>query len=133
MSIAYKLFGVPRTFDEFIDKVKRRGDSQVDVTLVHYDDGKWNYHCIVGVQARKTKLRLHRHTHIRLGDLYHTVIDKAEIQKASLKEAVETAEKLKVLGLEATISGKPIDQAIEAINQYDKGIEEKKKEYAAYL
>ena len=136
MSIAYKLLGIPRTFDEFVDKVKRRGDSQVDVVLVAYDDegglgfgGLWNYHCVVGLQSRKTRLRLNEHIHVRLGHLYHTVIGKAEVEQASLKEAVETAEKLKNLGLETTINGEPIDKTREGIAQYDKGIEEMRQRY----
>jgi len=134
MSIAYKLLGIPRTFDEFVDKVKRRGDNQVDVVLEAYDDeggfgGMFNYHCVVGVQAGKTRLRLNEHTHMRLGHLYHTVIGKAEVEQASLKEAVETAEKLKNLGLEATINGEPVDKAREGIMQYDKGITELRQRY----
>lgn len=138
MSIAYKLLGIPRTFDEFIDKVKRGGDNQVDVVLAAYDDevgfgGMVNYHCVVGVQAGKTRLRLKEHTHMRLGHLYHTVIGKAEVEQASLKEAIETAEKLKNLGLEATINGEPIDKVREGITHYDNRIEEMRQKYEAHL
>ena len=138
MSLAYKLLGIPRTFDEFVDKVKRRGDSQVDVVFEAYNDedgfGRmFNYHCIVGVQAGKTRVRLNEHTHMRLGHLYHTMIGKTEVEQASLKEAVETAEKLKNLGLEATINGEPIDKAREGIAQRDKGIEEMRQKYRAHL
>jgi uncharacterized short protein YbdD (DUF466 family) len=133
MSIA-KLLGIPRTFDEFVAKVKRRGDNQVDVTLEAYDDERgYGYHCVVGVQAGKTKLRLNEHTHWRLGHLYHTVIEIAKVEQASLREAIETAEKLKNLGLEATIKGGSVDKAWEGIAQYDRGIEEMRQKYRAYL
>lgn len=134
MSIAYKLLRIPRTFDEFVDKVKNRGGSQVDVVLTAYDDmggfaGMFNYHCIVRVQSGRTRLKLKEHTHARTGHLFHTLIGKAEVEQASLREAVETAEKLRNLGLEATVNGEPVDKARAAIAQYAKGIEEMRQKY----
>lgn len=133
MSIAYKLFGIPKTFDEFVDKVKRRGKTQVDVFLGAYNAGGlaplFDYHCYVGLQSGKTKLKLNEHIHERLGLLYRTRIGKAEVEQAALKEAVETAEKLQGLGLEATINGEPIAKAREDIPQYGNFIKEIKQKY----
>ena len=47
MTILYKLLGIPRTVDEFIDKVKRDGQSQVDIQIKVSDvvDIPSNYLC----------------------------------------------------------------------------------------
>lgn len=138
MSLAYTLLGIPRTFDEFVDKLKRRGGNQVDVILGAYDDdggfgGIFNYHCVVGLQAGKTVLRLNERTHARSGNLYDTVIGKAEVEQATLKEAVETAEKLQSIGLEATVNGRPVGETREALAQCDKGIEKMRQKCEDYL
>ncbi len=124
MTIIYKLFGIPKTFDEFVDKMKRRGDNQVDVILGEYNKGVgvgglFDYNCIVSIKAGKTRLKLNEHTYLMgVGGFYSTQIGLAEVRQATLKDLIETAEKLQGLKLEATINGKSIDEAREAINQY---------------
>lgn len=126
MTIAYKLFGIPRTFDEFVDKVKRKGDNKVDVILGEENKGGlygglFDYNCIVSIKSGKTRLKLNEHTYLMgVGGFESTQIGLAEVRQATLKDLIETAEKLQSLNLEATINGKPIDEAREAINQYIK-------------
>lgn len=134
MSIQYKLFGKPKTLDEFVDKAKKTGINKISVLVAAYDDagnlfgeGFFNYHCRVGLLAGKIRLKLGEHTHIRFGHLYHTVIGKAEVEKEAFTEAVETAERLSNLGFEVTINGKPVNEVKEALEQYDKGIQEMKQ------
>ena len=38
MGIIYKLFGIPKTFDEFVDKVKRKEQKEVTVVLGKYSE-----------------------------------------------------------------------------------------------
>jgi hypothetical protein len=123
MSIAYALFGIPRTFDEFIDKVKRKGLPQVDVRLGKYDsEGAylWDTHCVVGVQAGSTQLALREFVHVRMGDLQATRIGLAETERDSLQEAIAIAEKVQGLGLEATVVGQPIGQAKQDVVEYER-------------
>lgn len=121
MTLRYRLFGRPGNLDEFVDKVRRRDGNQVDVFLeTHFDGGfeEFYYHYAMGVQTGETKLRLKR-ANVRLGNLHSTSIDRIEVERNCLKEAVETAEGLQCLGLKVTISGKQIDEAREGIVQYD--------------
>lgn len=113
MTILYKLFGVPRTLDEFIDRIKKEGYNQVDVTLTTYDDDTlWTgpaYHGVVGVKSGKRKLILEKDLRPSLG--FCENISRSQLEQKSLKKAIETAEKLQECGLEATINSEPVNKS----------------------
>lgn len=130
-SIICKLVGIPKTFDEFVSKIKKKGHNEVNVTIVSYNEDlcggrALTYTHAIGVQAGKTKLKLNKHTYIRTGNLSASIIGKAKVGQDALKEAIEIAEKLKGLGFEATICDISIDEAREDLPKYDKIIEKQK-------
>ncbi|HIJ13582.1 hypothetical protein J4461_03860 [Candidatus Pacearchaeota archaeon] len=133
MSIAYKLFGVPKTLDEFLDKVKRKGYNKVNINLWSYDNddgfGPFNYHTVVDIRAGKIKLKLNEYTYVRTWNLNDTIIGKAKIELAALNEAAETADKLKIHGLESTINNKSTDELKKEISKYAGEILEKEREF----
>nr|MCK4930421.1 hypothetical protein [Nanoarchaeota archaeon] len=131
MSIEYKLFRIPTTFDEFVDKVKKKGDNQADVFLESCNEAgpapkHLDYVCYVGLQSGKTRLIINQHTHVRLGELFHSRLGIAEVEQNAFKEAVEIAEKLQNQGLEATIHGEPLKKARGRIAQYEARVVERK-------
>jgi len=132
MSILYRLLGIPRILDEFVDKVKRRGDSQVDVTIETATDSwgcdpGWNVFYTVGVRAGGTRLRLNRFTHCTAGLDIDILIKEANVTRDYLNKAVETAKRIQRYGLKATIEGKPIERKEEAIRACEKRIDALKK------
>jgi len=136
MSIQDKLFGRPKTLDEFVDKAKKKGINKVSILLTAYDDmgsffggGLFNYHCLVILSAGKITLKISEHTRARLGNLYQTVIGKAEKARDGLKDAIKTAEKLSELGFEVSINGKSVNEAKEMLAQSDTEIQEKRQEF----
>src|SRR3989338_6730314 len=108
MSIAYKLFGVPKTLDEFLDKVKRKGYNKVNINLWSYDNddgfGPFNYHTVVDIRAGKIKLKLNEYTYVRTWNL-------------------------KIHGLESTINNKSTDELKKEISKYAGEILEKEREF----
>lgn len=131
MSLVYRLLGIPRTFEEFVDKAAKKGHRTVNVVLNNYDDegSSWNYHVLVSLQVENIRLKLLKYTHVRMGDLHATVIGKAEIEKTALERAVEAAEQLRERGFEVTIQRKPLDAARDAIALYREQILNKKREF----
>ena len=137
MSIRYKLFGIPKTFNEFVDKITKKGNNQVDVILTDYNDeesldGIFDHHYLMGIQAGKTKLLIKEFSYLESENLYTNKLNKYNLKRDFLKEAVKTAEKLQYFSLEATINGFSINGTKEKIDEYDKkiaGMEQKYKNY----
>lgn len=114
MSISYKLFGIPKTIDEFVTKVKKNGNNKVDVILrsqmIPGLFGDINYKIFVSLTSGKTILPLNKYSYSISG--FETFKSGAfETGETAIRESIEIAEKLQTVGLEATICGKSIDQA----------------------
>ena len=135
MSIRYQLFGIPKTFYEFVDKVQRRGDADLEIFVRSYSDGSLeekpigdkmfsymsNTHYFVELWAGKRRFRLTEHTP-RVGDFFSTMVEIEEVIRNTFVEAVKAAERLEVCGLEAKINGQGVEKVREAIMHYDKRI-----------
>lgn len=136
MSILSFLTRQPKTVDGFIEKAKSKGHTKVNISLACCDIegfGVPNYHNFAFLEAGKIKLKLHERVHVRTNNLYHVVVGKAENERDTLRDAIETAETLQGAGLDVTIIGESVDSAREALAKYDVGIEEMRQEYAKYL
>jgi len=62
MSLLYKLFGKPQTIDEFVDLIKWKRESHVEITLrgdsYHETGGMFSYICRPVLQAGRYKFKL---------------------------------------------------------------------------
>lgn len=111
MTLIYNLFGIPRTFEEFVDKVRKSEQTQVDVVTWSYYDSHFN--CYVELQAGETRLNLKKEK------WYGDFVDNVHtIQRILLEKAIEAGEKLGNFGLQAIINGELIDKARERVNVY---------------
>ena len=142
MTLKYKLFGIPGTFEEFVDKIKNKGQKQVNIVLGSYNDEGglgvqfFNYHVYIMLESGNIRLKLNERIHMRLGDLYGTVVGKAEVEKNGLKDAIEAAERLQKSSLEVTVKGDKnysVDEAKKLIDEYDAKIIEMKEKYGVSI
>lgn len=140
MTLRYRLFGIPRTFNEFVDKAKKEGEHKVNIAVGKYNSYPtpfnivpWNHSVAIGLETGKirTKLKTYTYnTHRGRKDLFDTVIGKAKVEEATLKEAIEIAEKLQEIGLEPTINKGNIEEATNSLTAYNEGIEKMVKEFS---
>jgi len=107
MSLRYKLFGIPKTFEEFVNKVKRK--EQRDVTVVL---GKYVEEAISYGDDRHYKVRHYttdlksKNVNIRLSDVGRSLLmttNHSEIEKELSVQAKEIANKLNSFGLETKV------------------------------
>jgi len=107
MTILYKLFGIPRTFDEFVDKVKQKGQKDVNVVLGRYchkavdyaDDRKFYvHHYFIELNSGKIMVKL---DDIPVSSTFTRDHTETEQEIKSLAE--KAVNKLKELGLEAKL------------------------------
>ena len=135
MSICYKLFGKPNTFDEFTDKVRRKKIDKINIRMFADDDpigagGPLHDYCgHVRLFADNIQLKLEKHRHIRLGDLHMTIVGKAEVDAKLHEDAISSAKKLSQLGFNVTIAGKPISRAKKKLEELNKYIVVKREEF----
>lgn len=134
MSLRYRLFGIPKTLDEFIEKIRNRGMNEIDVTAGAYDSDAGighlpSFHCCVGLKAGRIHIFHKEFTHRRQGYLFDTVIGKAEIQKEGLGEAIEIAKKLTDMGFRVTINGHSIVECQTEISRFGESIRQRRQEY----
>jgi hypothetical protein len=124
MSLLYRFLSLPRNLDEFVDRAKREKVTAIDVLITPYEDknvpAPHDYVCVVSAKADDREMILGRHPTKQLPfhfvyqhDLYY-----AEVELLAITTALKSAERITGLGLEATVSGNPIDLAREAIVQY---------------
>ena len=140
MSLAYKIAGIPRTFEEFIDKEKRAGQKQIDVALhVRCTDGHEGAFGLWTLHDTFSELRSGQRN-FNLGNIYdlefltpynkqlslfdgaaellrETDKTRAQTVQRFLLESIDVAYRLKTMGLEATISGRPLEEARERLRQ----------------
>lgn len=126
LSFLYKLFGSPRTLDDFIDKAHRKGISTVNIQLCYEnenDAGFSKYHCFAVVEGGKHSLILHKRTHLRYFSL-SDLLAKADLEKEVLSESLNTAETFAKQGFLVTLNGKSLtsDEAQAILSQYDQRI-----------
>ena len=111
MSIAYGLLGIPKTFDEFVDKAKQRGQALNIIFYKSFYEPKAS--TTMDYYNTCFELRLGRRT-LKLKELLHYLpILPKEAQTAShkhnqkdLEEAIEIAEDLQSRGVKTTINRK---------------------------
>jgi len=121
MSIRYSCFGIPKTFEEFVDRAVSSGIPKVEVMPVAYSKSSFagifggfcglpdeanlflNYHRAVYLRAGKTTLRIYKGS----GPLMAVGngIDKhmAKVREDVLTEAERIASRLKEQGLEVEV------------------------------
>lgn len=111
MTIRYKILGIPKTFDEFIDRIKRNGQTQVNITTWANYVGS-SYYFFVKLQAGKTRLKNKSKWYATsFIDSYSTA------QRILLEDAIEKGQKLQSLGLEIAINGESIDKTRERTDE----------------
>lgn len=130
MTFAYSVFGIPRTFDEFVDKAKKMGqpiDIQIKEKCTSADGGIKEY-----ISKYRVILNSGRYA-LKVFDSSVSVIPSIpEISNKNLNDqrqevmekAGEIAKKLKESGLEVTIDGEKkgnIDENMLMVNK-DGGI-----------
>lgn len=108
MSIAYNLFGIPRTFNEFVDKIRKKGYTRVNVIVEScrragpgIEVFKTYYR--IGIQSGNIRLKKLNRYYEHIG-----LLGMDEVEQEVWTEARRAAEKLQNLGLEATINNGPI-------------------------
>jgi hypothetical protein len=109
MSLAYFLFGEPRTVDDFIDKAKRYNDTTADVSVQRSTDGDTDWgtfdrHFDLRLKSANAQLTLPRLKYEAA--VYHA--QKERIHRIVLEDAKTFAKVLALAGLEATVEGKPL-------------------------
>jgi len=136
MSLSYRLLRKPKTLDEFIDKMNKKGIKEIEVVVKAYDAlsgfgmggmGLGQHRCAVGVMANGDILKLNEYVHQRMGDLFTTVVSKTVAQKDAVKEGIEIAEKLVKLGFKATINKKTIAETKKITKEYSKAIKKTRR------
>lgn len=134
MSILYKLFGVPGTLDEYIDKVKKHGYEKVNITLTYYERySRWNncwneYHLII-IQEQPVpdsknlkEYRLKKHPEIKIPKIQTHACGTVTIKNHHYSNcAIALAKQLENEGLTPLINDLPLDCIIANIDneQYD--------------
>ena len=126
MSLLYKLFGVPRTFDEFVDKIKKRRDRKVRVALVtnvmDEMDGRPTFRYSVEIHSGRARLRLSsRIFEMIVPNLEYTKGELRGLTRDLLREGIGIAERLKQQGLEVTVGKEnySIERAREELRKYE--------------
>ncbi len=97
MSFAYRVFEIPRTFDEFVDQVGKKGNTSVDIIRYAKDRGGrcgklGSFHCSVHLESEGTHFKLAEYSHDKLGIYGSTLIEEYYVIQASLRGAVDVAE-----------------------------------------
>lgn len=123
-SFLYKLFGFPRTLDDFIDKAHRQGIATMNIQLCYEnenDAGFSQYHCFAVVESGKHSLILHKRTHLRYGSP-SDLLAKADLEKEVFTESWNTAEALARQGFLVTLNGKSLtaDESRAILSQYER-------------
>jgi hypothetical protein len=111
MSIRYNLLGIPKTLDEFVDKIKIGEQTHIDVITASYYDNYWN--CYIRLQADKSQFNFKKDKWCGdFGATYNTV------QRMMLEESIKVAEILQGLNFITTINGEVLNQAREKLSIY---------------
>lgn len=140
MSLLYTLAGVPRTYDEFVDKVMKKG-MPVNVRLELYDEmsdanslGLSHYDCSVKLQAENSSLEMTKFSFMRNSNLHYVVIGKAQTQVCAMKEAIALSERLQSAGIEVSIGTDrhSIEKSRTEIQNLEDHISKKRKEFSFY-
>ena len=122
MSITYKLFGVPKTFEEFVDKVYKE-KSKIDVSAEgNLELNFFTYDCSYRIilKTKNSKLKLYK---FKWKEMYFNsprLPIETNFQYSVLFNILNTAKRLRDLNLEVLINGEPFDNAKE---KYEKHIE----------
>lgn len=139
MSLAYKLFRIPRNLEEFVDKIKKRGDSSVDIVLTKRIGGVFgsmrypNHYSDLDIYSGKTKIRLGMVGRWDYNNQTPKDYEPIASKRDSLVVALRTAEKVNGLGLVATINGKSISHVKKEIKQYKKKMDKMMAKYKTLL
>ena len=130
-----KLLGRPTTLNEFISKCQKRGQRDVQICYDTADDdnmfGLPNYHVAVVIEAGGMKLKLAHFVLARHGDLYTTVVGKAQAEREAVKEALVIYKRLLAAGFSVTFRGHEFSvEAVEKeVKDYTASIQEQCHKY----
>ena len=128
MSLRYKLFDTPKTIEEFIDKVKRNKNKQINVHWSSkqargFSDGVYGG----GTLGRKDSLEINSKNakleNIATCTYYQSVrcpTHTLEIRKYQLETAIKIAEYLKQNNLKVTIEEKPLSYSTNKLKNIQK-------------
>lgn len=124
MTVAYKISAKQEAFNAFVDKIKQSGKRQVDMIVEEpvLFTGNKKYHLNrVWILSGSENLRVVQYASLeRNGDDKNEVLISIYKNKQRvLRKAVETAEELQKIGLEARVDKKTVGEINELITVYD--------------
>lgn len=108
MSLEYKLFGKPKTFEEFLDEQTRLSQRKIDVLVGQTTEARGflsstSYQkAYIDVRGRKRSLRLIEASYV-LNDNFSSLINKDQVDRILLAGAVHIAKELESRGFETQI------------------------------
>ena len=112
MTLAYKIFGIPETLEELVDKFKKKKKEQVNIVLREYYSGISFAFYGISAESGRTKVELGRaHGYGGIGlDML-----KPAARQLALITAINTGKKLSQEGIKTTI----IEDSWDTIKKYD--------------
>lgn len=109
----YRLFGLPRTFEEFVGKIKKAGANKVDINITEIGNGYEVY-----VEAGEIKQKIWRgYVGNPMSPIYEYSL--GGIKTEAMGYALLAANKIDVEGLGVEINGRPRKEILE---EYEKGV-----------
>jgi len=100
-TLKYRLFGIPDTFYEFVDKTRKQGLASVDIAIENnYQDWGISYDAVI-LRVGKTRFKFSEHQVAIAGFLERS---------SALENALKASRQLKEAGLASTICGKALSE-----------------------
>lgn len=120
MSLTYKLFKKPKTLDEFLDKIRKEGQTKINInfgylspkTFVSQPRRNWlpeKKFYAIQLESGKTTLELYYSSNINIDTILKIL--GIEIKNEVLRGAIEIAEEIKNNGLEVTIDNELVEKS----------------------
>lgn len=108
MSLAYKLFGIPKNLDEFIHKIKSKSVKYVQIGIYHYRKDGSEAHS-VALKAGKYSFEYKDYPHDEYIHTKEENLMKLRKHLDALEDSIDIAKKLKNKGFEIIIRNKGHD------------------------
>ena len=139
MSLRYLLFGIPKTYHEFVDKAERKGEQEIDITprsrittLPGVIDPYCETHLIFEAGKAKLTLRWDSFVTRRTFSKKRDKLELYNLERTVMASAVEIAEHLEEQGFEVTVFGEHIGKARKELEVFSEQIHNYKKNHFPY-
>lgn len=131
MTIAYRLFGIPRNFEEFVDKAYNE-KSTIDVSAEgNLELNFFTYDCWYRIilKTENSKLKLYKFKWKMMYFNRSRPPIETDFQHSVLFNILDTAKRLKYLNLEILINGESFDEVKEKYEEQIKYLKDLSKEH----